>query len=116
MFQQETSGVHKEVIEGNMAKGLFVEAWARLSVPTRDVQESRNCIQGSSNRDRGGALTRTQKELQPRQRHCPKGMWLREGASDKTGALTPQRWGWSVGVGKVNILPTCSSHFVNSLP
>lgn len=53
------NGIHKEVIEGNMAKGLFAEAWTRLKVSTRDVQASRNYIQESSNRDREEALTRT---------------------------------------------------------
>lgn len=49
------NGVLKEVIEGNMAKGLFAEVWTRLRVSTRDVQASRNYIQESSNRDRGGS-------------------------------------------------------------
>lgn len=49
------NGVLKEVIEGTMAKGLFAEAWTRLRVSTRDVQASRNYIQESSNRDRGGS-------------------------------------------------------------
>lgn len=51
MFQQETHGILKEVIEGNIAKGLFTEAWARLRVPTKDVEASRNSTQGSCSED-----------------------------------------------------------------
>lgn len=40
MFPQETNGVLKEIIEGNIAKGLL----ARVSVPTGDVEASRNYI------------------------------------------------------------------------
>lgn len=53
MFQQETHGVLKEVIEGNIAKGLFTEAWARLRGPTKDVDASRNSMQGNSSVDQG---------------------------------------------------------------
>lgn len=56
VFQQETHGILKEIIEGNIAKGLFTEAWARLRVPTKDTEASRNSIEGSSREDQGREL------------------------------------------------------------
>ena len=60
MFQQEINGILKEVTEGNIAKGLFAEVWARLRIQTRDVEASRIYMEVLVLGTRGGSSYRTQ--------------------------------------------------------
>lgn len=99
-----------------MAKGLFAEAWARSRVPTRNVQASRNYIQGHSNRERWRELLSALSES------CSPGTGTAQQECGRGKEPVSKLWpslpggGGSLCRGWMNILPTCSSHLLNSLP